>query len=408
VSRRRLKDWLSSYLQYTENSESPQSYHRWTGLGLLSATLERRCYMQWGHSTIYPNQYIVLIGPSGRARKGEPIVIGRSFAEAVNLNLLGEDNSYESIIKIMEESLSNYFGPDKGFRLQCATACFLEELAVFTGEKNKNFLARLTNWYDGRDKWKRTTKHQGTNELIGVSFNIVASTAPDWVSMIFPHEAMGGGITSRIIFVVEEKKGQIVPNPNLRMPDQDLKKELIHDLELVKGLSGEYHFNEDALLAYERWYMKTEKKAQADKFAILDPAFAGYESRRATHVKKMSMALAAGRHDEMFITLADFEDALAMLVKVEEKMPIAFKGTGRAKYIEETEMVMGLIKSMGEVTRSEVLQRLYLNVNAYTLEQIVKTLVEMKVIQVTTDPVAKETTFLWVRKQIVDGRGEGG
>jgi hypothetical protein len=85
---RELKDWLESYLDYTENSESPISYHTWCGLSVIAGALQRKVYLRWGLGrVIYPNVYAVLVGASGRTRKGVAIGIAKDFLKNILLFL---------------------------------------------------------------------------------------------------------------------------------------------------------------------------------------------------------------------------------------------------------------------------------------------------------------------------------
>ena len=85
--KRMLSDWLAGYIEYTKNTEPPLSYHIWVGISTIAAALERKVYMKWGHSDIYPNQYIVLIGPSGQSRKGEAVNLARNFIDHIGVNV---------------------------------------------------------------------------------------------------------------------------------------------------------------------------------------------------------------------------------------------------------------------------------------------------------------------------------
>jgi len=148
VAKRKLHDWLTSYIKYTENSEAPTSYHAWVGISCIAATLQRHVYMVRGHAKIYANQYIVLVGPSGEARKGEAISIGRDLVESIGIPIIGEDNSQEAIIRDMSLSIVTFTDKTTNqIKTQCAVSCFAEELAVFTGYQNSTLLAYLTNWY---------------------------------------------------------------------------------------------------------------------------------------------------------------------------------------------------------------------------------------------------------------------
>src|SRR5574337_1692764 len=142
--KRRSHDWIRAFEKYTENSESPRMFHTWAACSTLAAAMQRRCYMRWGHDTIYPNLYVVLVGPSGRVRKGDPINIARSFVTPLRLPTIGEDNTPEYIIRFMRESATNFTDQSTGKVCQhSSVTCFVEELSVLTGERNTKFLAYL-------------------------------------------------------------------------------------------------------------------------------------------------------------------------------------------------------------------------------------------------------------------------
>lgn len=380
---RQLNDWLTSYLKYTEQSESPVSFHHWAGVSTIAAALQRKVYLKWGHSTIYPNQYIVLVGPSGQSRKGEAINIARGMAESIKIPLIGEDNSMEAIIVEMKNAITSFI--DKGnnnLTFQCAISCFVEELSVFCGQQNTQFLAYLTNWYDSRDQWKRTTKHMGTDEIMGMCYNMLAATAPDWIPYILPREAIGGGFTSRCMFIVENRKSKIVADPNALPPQTELKRQLARDLEAIHSLSGAMKLDDNALDKYIKWYTKQENDIADGNSAIKDDLFQGYMARRATHFLKTMMVCSVSRGDDMTIIERDFVRARGMLDKAEKSMAQAFAGIGKAKYAEETQKVLDYIAINGKVTKAEVLTHFFRSLDDYGLDTIIKVLSGMRAIRV--------------------------
>jgi hypothetical protein len=170
--------------------------------------------MKWGLDTIYPNMYTILVGPSG-ARKGDAIQTAKRFVENLsNAVTLGEKNTPESIMRQMAESGQNFKDAGNGqIKTHSSISAFVEELFVFTGQQNIDFLGDLTNWYDSRASWKNSTKNMGSDAIAGVCFNLFAATAPDWIPEILPRQAIGGGFTARCMFVVEERKGKTVLDP---------------------------------------------------------------------------------------------------------------------------------------------------------------------------------------------------
>lgn len=384
---RKLPDWLNAYIEYTRETEPPLSYHIWVGISILAGALERRCVFPWGHSKIYPNLYVVLIGPSGQSRKGEAINIGKSFMQAGEFRLAAESLSKESLIRSINEANSSYVDQHGAFKLQSPINVVSEELIVFLRQKDVDLMGWLTNWYDSRDVWTYQTKHSGSDSVTGLCVNFLGGTAPDWLPSMIPQEAIGGGWTSRCIFVVEEYKGKTVPDPSLYPPDLVLKEKLEDDLLLIKDLSGEFSFTPTAKEVYKRWYADADREEKLGRPPIPDPNFKGYNSRRATHIKKVCMALSASRGGDLQVTLEDFNRARMLMETAEKKMPMAFGGLGKSEFAQQTMTLIEVLKVRKTMKRSELLRLAYRDIDSWTLEKIQRCLVEMKIIktEVTRD-----------------------
>lgn len=351
--------------------------------------------MKWGYTKVYPNQYIVLVGPSG-VRKAEPVLIAADFMRKVGLSMVSEKIILEALYRRMKDSGSTFNGPN-GIGLQCAMTGAFEELAVFLGENNIPLLATLTNWYDARDHWTYETKHQGTDEIVGVCFNILASLADDWVPMCIPPTAIGGGFTSRVIFIVEYEKGKIITNPNLIMIDDKLGDDLMRDLEIIFGIEGEFTFTPDGLKVYEKWYLDSEMKARDSIFAVKDPRFSGYNSRRSTHVRKIAMILSVSRGDDRLVTKEDFARALRMLEDAEVNMPSVFGRVGRSPHAQTLPVIMDFIKKRRVVKKMDVMRTFHRDIDKNALEEIEEALILMKLIRVESDE-DKQTSYRWLPK----------
>lgn len=376
---RKFPDFLSAYLKYSAKTEPPQSYHIWTCLSVIGAALQRKVYLRWGFKTLYPNIYVVLIGPSG-CRKGTAMSIGKDLLQEINgILMASESTTREALIRDMKDGITTFTDPtDQMLKFHSSVTVFSEELSVFLGQQNIKFLADLTDWFDASDQWTYRTKGSGTDKLVGVCVNILGATAPDWLRSILPQEAFGGGFTSRVIFVVEDGKKQIVADPRIPIEVQQMRPALVHDLEIINSMAGEMAFSDDAMAIYAPWYEQQSKSP-----AIKDPHFAGYCERRAIHALKLSMIVSASRSSERLITGQDFQRALALLEAVEPKMPRAFLGLGRAKYSEMTAQIFEFMKRSKRATQADVLNKFDLDLDEYTLQLIMKTLSARKVIEMT-------------------------
>lgn len=362
---------------------------------MISSALERRVVMNWGHTEVFPNQYIVLIGPSG-VRKGEPLTIVRSLLEEVNINLVAEAITREALIRRIKNSMTNYELPyEKGLKLryQSAVTAVIEELATFL-EGDPRFLAALTNWYDSRERWVYETKNQGIDDITGICFNMLGSMAPDWIPHTIPSSTIGGGFTSRILFIVEHRKARTIEDPNQFPIDLKMRANIIADLEDIRQLSGEIIFHPRALELYKSWYAAEDAKINSGRPPLTDPRFSGYVSRRATHVKKISMAVSAARSNSLVVTEQDFKRAKALMERAEINMQEAFEQVGLSDYAEQTTKVMKWVKERGTATRSQVMQEFYRDIDGRAMEIIQSTLVAARFIRVDLD--LGQPVYTWI------------
>ena len=383
-----LTDWLSAYLRFTEDSEPPQSYHIWTGMSILAGALQRRAYMTWGRQTIYPNLYIILVGPSGFARKGTALAFAYPLFDAAKIKTIQGAIIREKLIRRMADAISSFTDQSTGdIKFQCSLTVISDELAVFLGQQNLKFLADLCNWYDCPATWKYDTKHEGTDKLDGVCFNLIGATAPDWIHTMLPNEAIGGGFTSRIVWIVEEMPEKDVVHPTI---DEELEKALIADLEQILLISGEYKFSDGADQWYSDWYIAQNKSIREGKPPIPDPRFAGYCSRRATLLKKISIIVSASRRSIRIIDIDDIKRAYLFIKTAEKKMARAFAGLGQGRYAYATELILGFVLKHRVVTRSQVLKFFFKDIDDYTFDVAVKCLEKMHVLKVTYQPKENE------------------
>lgn len=398
-----LSDWLDSYMEYTENSESPTSYHRWCGLSVIAGALQRKVYLRWGLGRIvYPNLYIVLIGASGRTRKGQAIGVAKDLLKSVaDVTVIPESSSgRQAMILAMKRAIRNFQDPtDAKIKFHCSVTAFSEELSVFLGQGDIAYLANLTDWYDSKDDWEYETVGRGKDSLQGLCVNLLGGTAPDWIQSMIPQEALGGGFTSRIIFVVEERKKRIIPEYEHTPEQIILETKLRDDLERISQISGEFTYDEVAREKYKAWYIKQDMELSNGQPAINDPRFAGYCERRATHLQKLSIICSASRSDDCKITANDFDRALQLLHDVEGNMHKTFGGLGKSRISDESDIILNYIKAMGTTTRKLVLQKFFRDIDAQTLSNVEVMMQQAGYVKVKLMPDVGDKQYTWIGEE---------
>jgi len=393
TDNRALPDWVDGFMRFTENTEPPKLFRLWTALSIIAAALQRKCYLPWGSLTFYPNMYVVLVAPSGKARKGTAMSPGLDMLDDLGIKLAAEAITREALIRELKNSNNTIIHPQSGkTEFHASLTIFSQELTVFLGYQNRQLMSDLTDWYDCRKRWTYRTKHMGTDEIIGVWVNLIGATTPELIQTSMPLDAIGGGLTSRMIFVFEQRKGKIVPAPFYTDEELQLRRALMIDLERIHMLQGEFRASENLLDCWVDWYT-----SQEDNPPFEDPRFSGYFERRPGHIMKLSQILSASRSSSQIIEGKDLARSVSILNSTEVKMPYAFSGVGKSGTADVLSRVMSEVGNRGEVRFEDLMGMFYHDVDKRALETIVHTLEAMKFAKVVYQGSGKDAIIRYVK-----------
>lgn len=383
MSERKLPDFIRGFVSYGQNIESPKSYMVWAAISMLSSALERRCYMDWAGERLYPNQYIIIVGPAGLSRKDWPVYQARHFLSQVGCTICASKITHEKLIVDLADAKSEYSG-DGRVHTQNPLTVISPELAVFLKFQETELLATLTDLWQAKDDWDNGTIKRGYDAVPGPCLNIIGATAPEWLGKIFPSEAVGGGFTSRCLFVHEKRKGKTVGD---YIPlSRELEAALIHDLREVKSITGEFTFAPEARAAYVEWYETYDRQIQeTGRFPLDNPKLYSYVARRATHIKKLCMAITVSEANSLVITLDVWNRALKYLYAVERRMTDTFEHIGSNRSAVHLRYIWEMIQGNPAMTRSAVLAHLQQDLDLSELMNIERMLMAMKYITITQD-----------------------
>lgn len=324
---RNLPDWLDAFMELTDNSEPPILFRKWAGISAIASALQRKVRVELGLSlTFYPNLYIVLVGPSATG-KGTAMKFASDIIEQVpSIRLSAQATSLQALIRRMKETnLTDIDLVTGEQQYHSSLTIFSTEFTVFLGYHNKELIAALCEWYDCHSRWSYETIARKKEEIIGVWVNLFAGTTPDAIQSSLPIESIGGGLTSRIIFVYEERKGKLVVIPTKTEREILLQQALVNDLETISMLSGRMSYTEGFIDEYSKWCYDADTNPP-----FYDRKFDGYCGRRRKHLLSLSMICSASHSDEMIMTADDLKRAAMLLAEVEVKMGRVFKGMGRS------------------------------------------------------------------------------
>lgn len=379
MSERHFANWLTEYCDYTKETEPPVHYHVWTGIYVITSALQRKVWIQFGRRRMFPNLYIVLVSPPGRCRKGAAISLGVDLLKKIpGVAVTSDSTTREQLIRAMAGAKNDlsYEDPDGAglvMEQHCSVSAISKELGSFLGVKNTHLITFLTDIYDCDDEWEYSTKHHGTDKIQGACLNFIGAITPDWLARNLPMDAIGGGYSSRVLFVVGRYKKQRVTIPPDSPELRRTARLLVEDLERIATLVGPYRWNKDAYTIYDEWYQGIDD----DKPSIEDPRFMGYLERKPAMVLKASMALAASKRNDLIIEADDVAQAKTLMDQLEEWMSDAFGGLGEYDKAIVIERILKQFYARKQMNFQELLRANYRDVDITGLEAILQTLQRM-------------------------------
>lgn len=375
-SVRNCKDWLDDYILLQAGTEPARIFDVWTGLYAISAALRRKVFLRLGRLTYNTNIYVVLVADPGVARKTQAIKFGEEFITTVPEIIIGVDStSKEAMQDDIEKSKFPDLMPDGQEFLHSSLCVISKEFESFLGQKKENnrMLTALTDLYDCPSEWKSRTRHSESNTIIRPWLGLLAATTPDSLASSLPSTAVGGGLTSRIMFIWAEKKKRPAAIPELTQEEIELKSKLTKDYYQISRISGEYKMAEDCQRKWVKWYNNFDEDESGIR-VCQDKSFSGWYARKPMLILKISMLCAASESNNMLIEWRHVERAIALILEIEYTMGNAFKSIGKSELSAEVGSVAQIIKTHGSISEKQLMSMVWRDMDATKFDVVIETL----------------------------------
>ena len=383
---RKLPNWIDAFMLYTNNTEPPTLFRKWTAISCIAAAMQRKCVVEWGTAlTFYPNLFVVLVGPSATG-KGTAMNPGLDIiSELPSIRMSANATSLQALIRHLKDTNLTDIDLLTGEQTyHSSLTIFSKEFTVFLGYHNRELMSSLCDWYDCDKKWSYDTISRKKEEIIGVWVNLLGGTTPDLIQSSLPIESIGGGLTSRIIFVYEEKKGKLITMPVQTPKEKQLRELLVHDLEKISMLSGSFTYTKGFIDLWTEWCINAENYPP-----FYDSKFEGYMGRRRTHLMKLSMIISAshGQHD-LSISADDLQEAINLLEEVEIKMEGVFKGVGKSDIASLINSATNFLinSNKKEVSFAEFARHYNNDMDKQTMDRVLETLEVSEIVKILHRP----------------------
>lgn len=357
MSKRNFPDFLRAYIEYSKYSEAPDKFHFWTGVSAVAGALRRKVHIDMGYFKWHPNFYIIFVAPPGIVSKSSTASIGMDLLKKVKGIKFGADaTTWQALAQTLAKSSEIYTTPEGQLQTMCSLTLVSSELGTLLNPSDNEMMDVLVSLWDGQEgTWSKATKTQGNDDITNPWINIIGCTTPAWIGQHVPEYIVGGGFTSRTIFVYADKKRRLVAYPNQQLPrDHEIfKSRLIEDLTEIANMCGTFRLTPDAIAYGEKWY---EEHYTNPAPHLMNNRYGGYVARKQTHIHKLAMILAAARGNDLIITQEILEAAQEIVTATELDMPKVFAQIGADENARKITLVINHVRAHGAVDRQDLVK----------------------------------------------------
>ncbi len=391
----RTPGFISDFVSSLRGNEVPVAYSMWCAVMALSSALKRETWLDWHPTLLYPNFYLILVGPAGEAHKG--VVIGQmswvldhmqEYVEQYNVRIMKEMKIFED--KITSEGLAKFLKKffSHGMKIQYVDAdgkgmekdgkplCYhktsemtiiAEELGTLLSRAryNEDLITNLTALYNTKERGGELTVKRGKVSMPNLFTNLIGGTTPDAFRDSIPKTALNEGFISRLIICYQKNCVQIFRKPIVFGLDRE---ELASRLAwIAEHTVGAWELSPESDKAYDKWYNQLRTKYD---YARFHPA---QRSRFSVHLLKLALIFAAQRYDShmkpaaRIIDIEAFKDAVAFLEATMETAPAVIVEVEESPFVRTENRIISYIEGHKRgVKRATLMQNFHFSAEEVT------------------------------------------
>ena len=346
----------SSILQKTTNffqlyryicgdSEVPDVYHFWASVALIAATVEDRVFYQhYKHEKLYPNLFIMLVGPSGLG-KGQAISqVVRLAEHSITINKYRGRVTSPHLIDYLGKPTIDEFG--QKHLANPRLWLIMDELQNDVGNNRRmteDFIYLLTELYTASGYTVNTgTRTHGQVDIENPLLNWLVGTTEGSLRKLLTKDNLSEGFTARTCFIfgVYDYSKRI---SRVKYPAdyEEIFHHLCCRLWLMQRLCGEMKMTVSAEAEMDKWY----KTRPAPEEELMAPVW----QRQQAFLFKFAMILSLADGGPLVIRRQHIIRAKAMVTKITQFYEVLVEAASETKETKPENILLDYIKKKGQV-----------------------------------------------------------
>jgi len=363
-------------------NEIPDQYYIWTCLSMIAAAVGDRVYVERIKGMpLYPNLYLILVGPSGSG-KGIAFRFMENFvAEIPIINYKRLRLTAEYMLDLMGKPSVN---ENTGLRTLKNPRIFLSMPEVSSyirkGEHAETLIQLLTELYGGCGTFGDGTRMHGEVTVENAMINWAAASTQEWLLKAMTPDAVLSGFFARAVTVYPEQiRGKLDVKQgwdDIKYPeDYHLVVEHIKARIMALTTVGpiELKLTDKARVVMRQWL--SNRIAPDDEFLL------PWWRRERELVAKIAMILCLSEGKAPVIRVPHVNAAIKIVRGVEGNLPDLIDYSQHTYSTEKTLRVKNKIKRFGKISRTKLAQSLSRYVNSREINNAIYDLKQQQLIE---------------------------
>lgn len=359
-----MQDFISLFMEYSKEYESPSSFWKWGAYSAIAATLRFNVFYPHGLGKVYPNIYTVLLADSAEYRKDAALkLVSELLREVKNTKVIEGRASFQAIIN----DLAIDVGSKNGTTIRGGGAVIVApELAAFF-VSDPQLIPNLTNWYDFREEHKESLKGTGTITIKNRCITLFAASNETYLREVYDDRAVYGGLLRRTFMI---KPDETRPPNSLMYVDLSKydNKFLLESLNEIKNLTGAITRTDAAAKLYHDWYnvLYKQYKTHPDRTGVLQSLH--------TSALKLAIIISAANY-KIEICERYMEEAIMQVTNLKGNYETYAMSSGKADHAEIGTIILTALWNAKDyyLTRKEILFKYWNQISATELDELIAT-----------------------------------